>query len=181
MSSNLVVSKRYAEALFQIGKEKSKLDHMEPELQIVKEVFQNNEEFTTFLKHPKINVDKKKQLIKEVFKDFSSDVVNTLYLLVDRHIEEAVPSIVDHFVKLVNDAKGIAEAKVYSVRELSDQEKEQLTNVFSEKLNLKALNIVNIVDSSLIGGVKLKIGNTIYDGSVKAKLERFERNIATAN
>jgi F-type H+-transporting ATPase subunit delta len=179
--SKLVVSKRYAEALFQIGQEKSKLDFMEPELMIVKEVFENNKEFNLFLKHPKVSNEKKKQLIKEAFKGFSNDVLHTLYVLVDRHSEEAVPSIIDHFISLVNDAKGIAEAEVYSVRELTDEEKKQLSSVFSKKLNVKNLHIVNIVDPSLIGGVKLKIGNTVYDGSVKGKLSRIERKIASAN
>ncbi|WP_226036308.1 F0F1 ATP synthase subunit delta [Aquibacillus saliphilus] len=179
--SKATVSKRYAEALFQLANEKNKLDFLEPELLTVKEVFQNNKDLLAFLKHPKVRSDKKKQLIDEAFKGFSSEVINTLKVLVERNNEEAVSSVVDHFITLVHDAKGIAEAKVYSIRELSDQEMDQLSNVFSKKLNLKSLNMVNFVDPTILGGVRLKIGNTIYDGTIKGKLERLERNIVSAN
>ncbi|MCT2535092.1 F0F1 ATP synthase subunit delta [Aquibacillus koreensis] len=175
------VAKRYAEALFQLGQEKSKLDAMEPELLIVKEVFENNKEFNAFLQHPRVSNEKKKQLIKEAFQGFSADVVNTLNLLVDRHSEYAVTSIIDHFVSLVQGAKGIAEAYVYSVRELTEDEKKQLSTTFAKKLNKHELIIVNIVDPTILGGVKIKIGNTIYDGSIKGKLDRLERKIVTAN
>ncbi|MRH43961.1 F0F1 ATP synthase subunit delta [Aquibacillus halophilus] len=175
------VSKRYAEALFQLAQEKNKLDFLEPELLIVKEVFYNNKELNAFLKHPKVNSDKKKQLIDEAFKGFSSEVINTLKVLVDRNNEEAISSVVDHFIALVHDAKRIAEAKVYSIRELSDDEKKQLSDVFSKKLNLKTLTIDNHVDPTILGGIKLKIGNTIFDGTIKGKLERLERNIVSAN
>ncbi|MDL4839146.1 F0F1 ATP synthase subunit delta [Aquibacillus rhizosphaerae] len=179
--SNVEVSKRYADALFQIGKEKNQLEQFEAQLQIVKEVFMNNKELSAFLEHPRVAKEKKKQLIKDSFQGFSSDVNNLLHLLVDRHSEHAVTSIVGHFVSLVQDAKGIAEAKVYSIRELTDDERQHLSNVFAKKLNKTELKIVNVVDPTILGGVKIKVGNTIYDGSIKGKLDRLERNIVTAN
>ena len=124
---------------------------------------------------------KKKQLIVQAFKDFSEEVHNTLKLLIDRHNEDAVPAIVDQFIALANESKEIAVATVYSVRALSEEEKQQLAAVFSKKLSLKTLKINNVIDASVIGGIKLKVGNTVYDGSVKGKLERIERNIVSVN
>ncbi|WP_208590739.1 F0F1 ATP synthase subunit delta [Gracilibacillus suaedae] len=175
------VAKRYAEALFQIGAEKETIDFLETELTTVKEVFQTNEGFLSFLQHPKVEVEKKKQLLNEAFAGFSKDVLHTLSLLVDRHNESIVPDIVDHFITFANQAKGVKEATVYSVRALSDAEKEEIENVFTKKLNVKALKINNHVDPSVIGGVKIKVGNTVYDGSVKGKLDRLERQIRRAN
>ncbi|WP_163580482.1 F0F1 ATP synthase subunit delta [Gracilibacillus saliphilus] len=175
------VAKRYAEALFQIGAEKETVDFLETELATVKEVFQTNQAFLQFLQHPKVEAEKKKQLLNEAFAGFSKEVLHTLSLLVDRHNESIVPDIVDHFITFANQAKGVKEATVFSVRALSDAEKEEIENVFTKKLNVKTLKINNHVDPSVIGGVKIKVGNTVYDGSVKGKLDRLERQIRRAN
>ncbi|KAB8126703.1 F0F1 ATP synthase subunit delta [Gracilibacillus oryzae] len=175
------VAKRYAEALFQIGVEKQTLDFLETELATVKEVFQTNERFLTFLQHPKVDASKKKQLLNEAFAGFSKDVLHTLSLLVDRHKETIVPQVVDHFVALANDASGTKRATVYSARPLTEQEQEEIQTTFTKKLNVKALNITNQVDPNVIGGVKIRIGNTVYDGTVKGKLDRLERKIKAVN
>ncbi|MGN8646399.1 F0F1 ATP synthase subunit delta [Gracilibacillus sp. HCP3S3_G5_1] len=175
------VAKRYAEALFQIGQEKETIDFLETELATVKEVFQTNKAFLPFLQHPKVETEKKKQLLNEAFAGFSKDVLHTLSLLVDRHNEAIVPDVVDHFITFANEAKGVKEATVYSVRALSDAEKQEIENVFTQKLNAKSLKINNEIDPSVIGGVKIRVGNTVFDGSIKGKLDRLERQIARAN
>ncbi|MEC5424470.1 F0F1 ATP synthase subunit delta [Virgibacillus sp. C22-A2] len=179
--SEAVVAKRYADALFQLGSEKAVLEQFVEELQVVKEVFQTNANLYTFLKHPRVNNAKKKQFLEEVFQGLQTDVVNTLKLLVERHRVEITPSIIDHFLQLVNDAKGIAEATVYSVRELSDSERQELEISFAKRFNKRKIQLTNIVDPSIIGGIKIRMGNSIYDGSVSGKLKRIERNIVTAN
>lgn len=175
------VAKRYAEALFQIGVEKQTLDFLETELVTVKEVFTSNKELVTFLEHPKVESEKKKALLKEAFQGFSGDVLHTLFLLVDRHKETIIPQMVEDFVTLANDAKGTKQATVYSVRPLTDVEKQSIEATFVKKLNVQALNITNEVDPTIIGGVKVKIGNTVYDGTLKGKLNRLERQIKVVN
>ncbi|MFC4386516.1 F0F1 ATP synthase subunit delta [Gracilibacillus marinus] len=175
------VAKRYAEALFQIGVEKQTLDFLETELVTVKEVFTSNKELVTFLEHPKVENEKKKALLKEAFQGFSGDVLHTLFLLVDRHKETIIPQMVEDFVTLANDAKGTKQATVYSVRPLTDVEKQSIEATFVKKLNIQALNITNEVDPTIIGGVKVKIGNTVYDGTLKGKLNRLERQIKVVN
>ncbi|WP_181346775.1 F0F1 ATP synthase subunit delta [Thalassobacillus sp. CUG 92003] len=178
--SETIVAKRYADALFQLGDEHSQLDQFETELRTLRAVLQDNKKFVTFLKHPRISVDKKKQLISEAFQSFSPVIINTLKLLIDRHREEIFPELAEQFIARMNDAKGIAEADVYSVRELGEEEKKQVSTVFAQKLGKKTLLLNNIVDPSLLGGIKLRVGNRIYDGSVSGKLERIERKLVSA-
>ncbi|SES11010.1 F-type H+-transporting ATPase subunit delta [Gracilibacillus ureilyticus] len=175
------VAKRYAEALFQIGDEKQTLDFLETELLTVKEVFETNADFVKFLQHPNVDASKKKELLNEAFTGFSKDVLHTLSLLVDRHKVSVVPQIVDEFVAFANEAKGTKQATVLSVRPLTEPEKQELETTFTKKLNVKALKITNKVDPSVIGGMKIKIGNTVYDGTIKGKLDRLERKIARVN
>ena len=179
--SEAVVAKRYADALFQLGDEKAILEQLLEELKVVKEVFHVNDSFVIFLKHPRINNEKKKQFLEDVFQDIQADVLNTMKILVERQRIDIVPSIIDHFIQLYNDAKGIAEATVYSVRELTKAEKGELEASFVKRFNKSKVIIHNVVDPSLIGGMKIRIGNTIYDGSITGKLKRIERNIVTAN
>ncbi|PWU66984.1 F0F1 ATP synthase subunit delta [Gracilibacillus dipsosauri] len=175
------VAKRYAEALFQIGVEKQTIDFLDTELATVREVFETNKKLLPFLQHPKVDHAKKQALLKEAFTGFSEDVLHTLSLLVDRHNVSIIPEVALQFTKLANESKGMKEAIVYSVRPLQEEEKQELETTFKKKLNVKALKITNQVDESIIGGVKIKVGNTIYDGTIKGKLDRLERKIANAN
>lgn len=179
--SEAVVAKRYAEALYRLGLEKDSLEQLVDELSIVQEVFQKNKQLDTFLKHPRINNEKKKQFLAEAFQGLHSDALKTIKLLVDRQRTEIIPSIIDHFIHMVNDAKGIAEATVFSVRELAGAEKQHLEQSIAKRFNKSQVKLLNVVDPSIIGGVKIRVGNTIIDGSISRKLRRIERNIVTAN
>lgn len=179
--SQSITARRYAEALFQIGSEKKVLDKYVKQLGVVRQVFTDNEQLYTFLKHPRVNQGKKKQLLTEVFQDLTADVIHTVILLVERGHAEVTPSVIDHFLKMVNDAKGIAEAKVYSVRELSNAERKALKLSIAKRFNKTAVQMENIVDPSILGGIRIQVGNTVLDGSVARKLKRLEQNIVTAN
>ncbi|WP_047981137.1 F0F1 ATP synthase subunit delta [Ornithinibacillus contaminans] len=175
--SEAVVAKRYADALFQLGSESSQLDKFVDELTVVKQVFQENSDLQAFLMHPRVTNDKKKQFLEEVFKGVSKDVVNTLKLLVERHRTAIISDIIDQFIEHVNNAGGIAQGTVYSVRKLSDAEQKELENSFAKRLNKNTIKLVNVVDPSIVGGVKIRMGNTIYDGTISGKLRRIEQNI----
>lgn len=175
--SNSTVAKRYALALFQIASEKQVLAEVEQELRTVKEVVKNNPELTVFLKSPKLSNEKKKEVLNQAFGSASTYVRNTLMILVDRHREGQIAEVADEFINLANDAKGIAEAKVYSVQPLSAEQAEAISAAFAPQVGKQTLQIENIVDSNLLGGVKLRIGNRIFDGSLRGKLDRLERKL----
>ncbi|MGD6816542.1 F0F1 ATP synthase subunit delta [Metabacillus sp. 84] len=177
--SNPAVSKRYASALFEIAKETKMLDQFEDDLMTVKEVFRQNPKLMALLQHPKMDLRKKKDLIKEGFSSLTSQVLNTFCILVERHRTDSIPEIADEFAKLANDARGTENAIVYSVRLLSEQELSELSASFAGRIGKTALKLHNVIDQTLIGGVKLRIGNRIYDGSVSGKLARIEKQLVT--
>lgn len=100
-----------------------------------------------------------------------------MLILIDRHREDQIVDVANEFLELANNEMGIAEAKVYSTRELTDAEREGISSVFAKKVGKKSLKIENIVDSNLLGGIRLRIGNRIYDGSLRGKLDRLERKL----
>ncbi|MGF6953270.1 F-type H+-transporting ATPase subunit delta [Neobacillus sp. B4I6] len=175
--SNSMVAKRYALALFQIAKETQALGVIEEELRVVKEVVQYNPELKNILNSSKLSIEEKKEIIKASFATVNVNVLNTMLILIDRHREDQIVDVANEFLELANDEMGIAEAKVYSTRELTDAEREAISSVFAAKVGKKSLKIENIVDSNLLGGIRLRIGNRIYDGSLRGKLDRLERKL----
>ncbi|WP_226671454.1 F0F1 ATP synthase subunit delta [Metabacillus litoralis] len=172
-----IVAKRYAVALFQLAQEQNAIDQIESELQVVKEVFTTNQDLVDVLSHPKVTNEMKKSIVKEAFTNLSQQVVNTLLLLVDRHRVDVVTEVVSHFVDQANEFRGTEDAIVYSIRPLSETELSSISSSFAKKIGKKSLRLQNVIDTKLIGGVKLRIGNRIYDGSVSGKLERIERQL----
>ncbi|MFP5107237.1 F0F1 ATP synthase subunit delta [Neobacillus sp. C211] len=175
--SNSMVAKRYALALFQIAKETQALGVIEEELRVVKEVVQYNPELKNILNSSKLSIEEKKEIIKVSFATVNVNVLNTMLILIDRHREDQIVDVANEFLELANDEMGIAEAKVYSTRELTDAERDAISSVFAAKVGKKSLKIENIVDSNLLGGIRLRIGNRIYDGSLRGKLDRLERKL----
>jgi F-type H+-transporting ATPase subunit delta len=175
--SNSMVAKRYALALFRIAKEQNLLSVIEEELRVVREVVHYNSELNAVLKSSKLPLEKKKEILRTSFASVNAYVLNTLLILVDRHREDEIVEVANQFFELANEESGIAEAKVYSVRELSDAEREAISATFAAKVGKKSLRIENIIDSELLGGIKLRIGNRIYDGSLRGKLNRLERKL----
>lgn len=175
--SNSQAAKRYALALFQVAQEQKALDIVEEELRVVKEAFTNNPTFTSVLASPKLPLEKKKELVKKAFKSANGYVLNTLMVLIDGHRTGEVVEVCDQFIELTNESKGTANAKVYSVKPLTDDQKKALSSAFAPKVGKKALEIENITDSELLGGIKLRIGNRIFDGSLRGKLNRLERKL----
>lgn len=175
--SNAAVANRYAFALFQVANEKQLLNELESEFRVVRDILKQDKDFVSILSSPKLAREKKKQIIQKVFSNVNPYLMNTLLLLVDRQREEQMAQVANYFIELADAEKGVAEAKVTSVRPLTEDEKKALSQAFSAMLGKKELLIENQVDSNLLGGIKLRIGNRIYDGSLKGKLERLERQL----
>jgi F-type H+-transporting ATPase subunit delta len=171
------VGSRYALALFQLAKEHNLLDQLEDELRVVREVVSQNTDLNLVLKSKKLLINEKKQLIKNAFSAVNPYVLNTLLILIDRHREGYLIQMVDYFIQLANDERGIAEAKVTTTRPLTETESEVLASTFAAKVGKKTLRIENTVDSNLLGGIKVQIGNRIFDGSLQGKLERLEHQL----
>lgn len=179
--SGSAVSKRYASALFDIAVETSQINEIEEELTVLKEVFRNEAGLQEVLSHPKISAAKKKELIQQSFGALSESVLHTIFLLIDRRRSSIVPDLTDEFIKLANQARQTEDAVVYSVKPLTEAEMLSLSQVFAKKAGIASLRIRNEVQTDLIGGIKVRIGNRIYDGSVSGKLERMERQLAGGN
>jgi F-type H+-transporting ATPase subunit delta len=170
-------SERYALALFQLANQHGTSEEVEADLREVKKVFIDNPELLSLLASPKLSAGNRNNIISELFGQGNGYVVNTLQLLAERRRLDEVADVVDQYIGLANEAKGIEDAKVYSVSPLTEEERASISATFAKKIGKQSLRIENIIDPSLIGGLRLQIGNRIYDSSISSKLERLQRQL----
>ncbi|NYF23499.1 F0F1 ATP synthase subunit delta [Sporosarcina sp. JAI121] len=175
--SQSVAAKRYALALFELAQKNGQTGPIQEDLLELKKVFQSNKELGQLLDSPRLKAAKKKELMADLFKGANQLVLNTLFVMLDKKRMNEVVHLVDEFTVFTNDAAGIADAKVYSTHPLTADQSQAISAAFAHKIGKKALRIENIIDPNLIGGIRLQIGNIIYDSSVSAKLERLKRDL----
>jgi len=172
------VSIRYAKALFQIAKQQNKIDAIMQELKDIDSMFSYNEKLKEFFFDKLVSKAKKISIITTLVDKLklSKEVKNLLIVLVNGGREGILNDIIIDYEQMYNDYKGIVKAEVYTAYDMTQDE---LNNL---KTSIKALfnkePVINIKkDTSIIGGLKLKVGWTIYDGTIKTHLKDFAYSI----
>lgn len=175
--SNSIVANRYAQALFELAQEKQVLAEVSADLAELTKVIKGNPELLALLISPKLSEERKKQVVAEIFANANQIVINILEILIEKkRVNEAI-YLAESFSALAADVQGAAEATVYSTRELTAEERESISTTFAKRVGKQTLTITNEVDPSLVGGIRIQIGNHIFDNSVASKLNRLKREL----
>ncbi len=175
--SQTIAANRYAKALFELAKEKNVVSETVADLRQAKIVFTESKDLFNLLENPKFSADKKNELVSTIFADAQPIVVDALKVLLDKkRINEAV-SVFEAFIRIANDAAGIEDAIVLSTETLTEEQIQRISSTFAKKVGKNSLNITNEIDPSLIGGIKLIIGNQIYDNSIVSKMNGLRREL----
>ncbi|MEK3764614.1 F0F1 ATP synthase subunit delta [Solibacillus sp. FSL K6-4121] len=173
--SQSTVANRYAQATFELAIKQNVLTEVSADLQELTKVMALNEEFIALLSAPKISTDRKKELIAQVLTGAQPIVINMIQFLIEKKRLNELSAVAEQYQTLAAAAQGSADAKVYSTRELTAGERAEISASFSKLVGKEQLNITNIIDASLIGGVRVQIGNYIFDSTVASKLEDLKR------
>jgi F-type H+-transporting ATPase subunit delta len=130
--------------------------------------------------NPAVPADQKRRLLDAIVKREGIDrrVRNLIAVLIDHRRTHFVTSIADQLEKELDARLGFAEAQIISARELGDAEKQTLEAQVG-KLTGKKVRAQFGQDASLLGGAVIRVGSTIYDGSVKGQLERIKEAISS--
>ncbi len=175
-----IAAKRYAKALFEITKDSELLEKVEQDLHLVVKVIYSNEDIKNFLNHPQITREVKKDIINSAFsKNISQITKNFIFQLIDNNRQDALEGILSEYIKMANNYRGIIDVEALSVVALNDVEKEKITNSFTKRFN-KQIRLKNTIDPSIIGGMIVRIGDKVYDGSIRTKLKVMKRNLTTS-
>lgn len=166
-----LVSKTYSEAIFNIALEEGRLSDIQNEFEFVVSIMNEYPDFYEILKTPKINATEKKTVLQEAFGEkISQTLLNFLKIIIDKKRGSDILEIKADFDDRIDRQMGIAKATVESVVPLSD---EQL-NILKSNLNRitgKEIRISTKINPELLGGMVVKVGDKVIDGSVKFKLE----------
>lgn len=166
-----LVSKIYSQAIFEVALEDVRIEEIQSELDFVARVMIDYPEFYSLLKSPKISLDEKKNIINETFgTHLSESVLNFLKIIIDKKRVSAFLEIVKEYNLKVVENACVLMATVESVIPLDEI---QVSNI-KQKLNQmtgKNVEIDFTINQDLLGGVLIKIGDQIIDGSVRYKLE----------
>lgn len=180
MSSGNIVGKRYARAIFELAQENSAVDQVGEELVQIAELIESDAELKGLLEHPVVEKDVKKSVFNQVLQGKASDIVlNAMNVIFDKGREKNLPAIASAYVAIANEAAGRVQAVVYSPYPLSDNDISAIKTKFSSVIG-KTVEVQNEVDSSLLGGLKVKIGDTLYDGSLSSRLESMRKYLSEA-
>ncbi len=172
------VAKRYAKALLDVGREDGNYDRYGKELRQFADLCVSNKEFLAILSSPVFSLDERMKILNEILDkaDFSETVKNFLRVLLERKRINRVVEIAEYYSMLRDELLGIARAKIITARPISKKTFNRLIKAL-EKFTSKKIEAETEIDESIIGGVIVKIGNLILDGSITAQLEGLKESI----
>jgi F-type H+-transporting ATPase subunit delta len=168
------VAKRYAAALFEVAKRDGILDAVAQDLSLVERSLEHQPLLRTVLAQPLVTEERKGKMVADVFSDnITATSLNFLKLLVRKRRADLVQETIDEFRLLLAEHLNIVDATARTAIALTAAQVDGLTKSL-EKLTGKRVNLKAEVDPAMIGGVVVRIGDNIIDGSVRGRLHRLE-------
>jgi F-type H+-transporting ATPase subunit delta len=173
---------RYARAYAEVViKNKLNPEKTIAEFEEIVQIINGSRELRNVLKNPAVSKEQKLRLLDAIVKQIGATkwLRNFLAVLIGHRRIGSLGDLLEQFKQELNRRMGIAEAKVTSVRELSSAEKKSLEQQLAE-ITGKTVRATYSQDVNLLGGVLVRVGSTVYDGSVYGRLQRMRQELASA-
>ena len=171
---------RYAKSWIDLAVEQNEIDSVLADAKVLKNLLKVNEDFAAFVHSPVISYDKKKKILSSLFDGkLSKLTLLFLQLLVTKHREFHLPSIVDSFLSQYKSLKEISTIKVISAQPLEKEVQDKIVKLASSSnIGFKNIELESVIDATLIGGFILELEDYVYDASVKNQLFRLRKAFA---
>ena len=168
-----LVAKQYAEALYEVGSDLDNLDQLKENFSLLTTFLKENPKIKVLLEHPDLDTNEKKQVLA------TFAILPLLNILVEKGNEESISVVQEKFEAITNERQGMAVGKVITSIPLDESELEKLEHSLSAKLN-KTVKLTNEVDESIVGGVKVQIGDSVYDSTIQNQLKQISQDLLTS-
>jgi F-type H+-transporting ATPase subunit delta len=164
--------------LVDIGQEQNSLDKYGRDLTNIVDLMEASRDFREVLVSPVFTKDDKKRIAGEILQKTDTDrmVANFVNLLIDRKRIDQLPGIEQAFREKVDDIRGVTRGEVTSAESLTDEELAKVTDVLSG-ISGKQVRITTNVDASLIGGLVAKVGDMVFDGTIRTQLNQLKESL----
>ena len=170
------IASRYANGLYSIAVDENKVNDWQEEVKTIYRLLKENTDFIGVLASNFLSLEEKEQILDKTLKGVNPNIVNLLKLLVRNHREKYIIDTLQAFNSLCNGARGVKEGLVYSTYHLDEETLLKISKQVGEK-EKHAIELYNIIDPTLIGGIKVVIDGHIYDGSVKSHLSKLRESL----
>ena len=172
---------RYAKALMQLAQEKGILNEIMADINTINSAIEESHDLELLLQSPLVKSDKKKAILQAVFTGKVSELSLTfINQVAAQNRENILATICEEFVTLYNEINNIAKVSVTTSIPLQAELREELLATLKAKYNLSAIDLDEKVDSSLIGGMVLRMGDKQLDASIRRQLNDIKNELVHA-
>jgi F-type H+-transporting ATPase subunit delta len=177
MARRETAARRYAEAAFEIGREDGSLDEWDRDLKRLRGLLEHLD-LGRVVEHPAIPYAEKERLLQRlVGRSVRREPLALVLLMVRRGRPGAVGRMVEHFEELLRRRRGVVRAEVRTALPLDDAQRARIIQRL-RALTGEQVEITESVDESLIGGIAVRVGDRLWDASVRNRLERLRARLA---
>ena len=175
---NEAIARRYATAMADVAAERNNAEQVRRDFTAFVETFYGSADLRNFLESPAVTLEMKQAVVEKVVARMALDAgVRNFTLLIVKHSRTEMLREIDRVLgEELNARMGITDAEVVSARRLSEQERRELTATLERRVG-KKIEPHFREDSDLLGGAVVRVGSTIYDGSVREKLNRLREQL----
>jgi len=176
MSELATLARPYASAVFKLAKQGKTTGKWSESLAFLSALLKNKD-ITAIVDNPKLSKQKATEMLLEVCQDqVDAEGANFLRLIVENNRLPLVPSIAELFEAYRAEDEGYVDVEVYSAFEFSKEDKKSLSSTLEKKLSKKVhMNVT--VDKSLIGGILVRAGDRVMDGSIRGQLQYMQKTL----
>jgi F-type H+-transporting ATPase subunit delta len=174
-----MLARRYAKAIFNIGNEQGGLDKLGADLRTLSAAMKESAELQQVLTSPALRKADRKKVIDALLQRIGvvTTTRNAVYLLLDGERLGSLPMISRELDRMIEDKAGRVSAEVTSAKALDPSQLSQITAAL-EKLSGKKVSVSSRQDADLLGGVVAKVGDTVYDGSLRTQLRTLRDELS---
>lgn len=172
------VARRYAQALTQEAQQNESLAEVDADVALVDETLANSRDLRTMLTSPIVPRAKKATILRRLFEGRVSPLTSGfLRLLVEKERDDVIPEILDAYRELRDERSGTVEATVQTATPLSPAEAERLKSALEARVG-STIRMRVLLEPSLIGGLVVRVGDVVYDRSVRHQLQTLRGQLA---
>ena len=173
-----LISKTYGEALFELAVEEEKTDAMLEEIEGIKQILLENQDYLKFLTHPRISVEEKVTTTENIFLGkIDKQLIGFLGIIINKGRCDSLMEILQYFLDRVKEFKGIGVAYVTTPYELKEDKKEAICKKLLATTSYKEMEMHYDVKEELLGGMQIRIGDRVVDSSIQTKLNQLQKDL----
>ncbi len=169
---------RYAKSLIQLSKEKGQFEEVLADVKMLDSLIKESRELDLFLANPLVKMDKRQSILKSMFEGKLNPITYDFIQLVVAHKRESILKLIlDKFIAQYNLMNKIAKVSISTAVELNEKLRKQLVDSIMSAYDFSAVELEEIVDEELIGGMLMRIGDKQLDATIRRQLYDIEKEL----